>query len=85
MLRISELESGAGKAVLRLEGKLVGRWVDELEALCAETKAGDVMVSLDLVDLAFADRRGVALLRRLRGAGMTIERSSPLLTKQLKG
>ena len=35
MLRISRIESSPDKVILRLEGRLIGAWVDELQCCCA--------------------------------------------------
>jgi ABC-type transporter Mla MlaB component len=84
MLRISQIESEPGPTVLRLEGKLVGKWVEELEALSASILAVQPTIALDLTDLDYADGRGLALLRRLRETGIAIRKSSPFLAEELK-
>jgi hypothetical protein len=61
MLRIS-FDSGPGGSdpVLRLEGQIVGRWVTELRRVYDERPRGVDMLTVDLEDVTFIDRSGVA-------------------------
>jgi hypothetical protein len=64
MLRITRV-ADPNVRLLKLEGKLMGPWVKELERVCAETSESPARISLDLTGLCFADQAGVNLLRRL--------------------
>ncbi len=59
MLRIT-IENNSSTATLRLEGKLAGPWVDELERtwykVTAERAGGAIL--LDLCDVTFVDPEG---------------------------
>lgn len=66
MLRISRIESSSGKVILRLEGRLIGLWVDELRSCCAAVCNNGDQLSLDMTDVLFADEKGLVLLRALR-------------------
>jgi hypothetical protein len=59
MMRIT-IEYSSKIAILKLEGKLSGPWVDELERtwykVTADTKSADVL--LDLCGLTFVDPEG---------------------------
>ena len=71
MLRISEVETANGRVVLRLEGRVVGAWVQELERASRKFLESGQSVELDLAEVSYVDRDGVALLRRLkRGEGL---------------
>jgi hypothetical protein len=84
MLRISRIESASSKVVLRLEGRLIGPWVDELRWCCAAVcKNGDEL-SLDMTEVLFADYNGLVLLRALRESKIGLAGCSPLLAEQLK-
>jgi hypothetical protein len=61
-----------------LEGKLLGAWVDEARQIVAAARACD-RVCLNLQDLAFADSRGIELLRTLRREGVPLMGCSPLI------
>jgi anti-anti-sigma regulatory factor len=65
MLRITNRTVGR-KALLVLEGRLVGEWVQVFSEECtAQLKKGRSL-SLDLSGLTFVDRDGIGLLRRLQ-------------------
>ncbi len=71
--------------MLQLEGRIVGAWVGELREacdLCIEHEAGSLR--LNLTDVDFADREGVALLSALRASGVELAGCSPFLEEQLK-
>jgi hypothetical protein len=82
VLRIVAGEPVNGRPVLRLEGQVIGPWVDELRRAC-ETLAGGA-VTLDLADVSFVGRRGVELLRALGAGGVAVTRCSPFVAEQLK-
>jgi hypothetical protein len=84
MLRISRIESSSGKVILRLEGKLIGLWVDELRSCCAAVFNNGDQLSLDMTDVLFADGKGLVLLRALRESNVGLAGCSPLLAEQLK-
>ena len=83
MLRISRIESLSGEVVLRLEGSLIGPWVDELRRSCAAVCNNGRQLSLDLTEVLFADSKGLALLRTLRRSNVGLVGCSPFLTEQL--
>jgi len=70
MLRITVTTRRGGTAI-RVEGRLVGSWVDELRAcwqtLPAERSAGSLCI--DLHGVTFIDAAGKALLRVLHEQG----------------
>jgi len=70
MLRITT-ETERFETTLRLEGRLAGPWVDELDRawgeLHAVRDAGSIRVDLD--DVSFVSPSGKSLLRRIRREG----------------
>ena len=84
MLRISRIESSPGQVILRLEGRLIGPWVNELRSCCATVCNDGHQLSLDLAEVLFADCKGLALLRTLRKSNVGLVGCSPLLAEQLK-
>jgi ABC-type transporter Mla MlaB component len=59
--------------VLKLEGRLSGFWVDELERVAGAAMNDGAQLTFDLDGLSFVDAGGVALLRGAaeRGAQLT--------------
>ena len=76
-LRITPVPSDE-RGALRLEGRLRGEEVAELERSAA---AG--VRALDLEDLVSADEEGLAALRRLRDRGLEIRNPSRYLAMRL--
>jgi hypothetical protein len=84
MLRIVRIDTAHGDCLLRLEGRLIGPWVDELRRSCDDAGARANHVALDLVHLSFADRDGLRLLQALTERGIALLNSSPFVAEQLK-
>jgi anti-anti-sigma regulatory factor len=87
MLRITQVTtvSDHKAAVLRLEGQVVGRWVEELRRVCDETMgANGHLLVLDLADVLFIDVDGIALFRELAARHVSLTNSSLFVTEQLK-
>ncbi len=84
MLRISD-QRASGRALLRVEGRLVGRWVELLRGSCEEFFVDGMALSLDLGEVLFADREGILLLRELRAQGVTLANCPLFLASQLDG
>ncbi len=74
MLRITILKT-ANNTTLRLEGRLTGPWVGELErtwhAVAADS--GNGRASLDLSDVTFVGEDGKRLLETLYGKGAKLK------------
>ena len=84
MLRICRIDSVAGEVTLRLEGRLVGPWVNELKTLYGSLSREARLISLDLAEVLFVDREGIALLRILRNSNVELRGCSPLVAEELK-
>ena len=84
MLRITEVHSGNGHVSLRLEGRIVGPWVDELKIACEQSLARKQTIKLDLAEVTYLDRNGVELLRKFKNQNIRLERCSPFVTQELK-
>ena len=85
MLRISDLESSREAVTLRLEGQLIGPWVEELRRSCDRVLTGGGSLTLDLSEVAFIDRKGLALLQALQGRQVALINCSPFVAQQIKG
>jgi outer membrane protein len=79
MLRITIQES-AQASTFKLEGKLTGPWVRELEQswTAASAAAPGNYLTVDLADVAFIDCAGKGLLARMHQSGATLVAHSPM-------
>ena len=84
MLRISEVGNRNGHLVLKLEGRIIGPWVDELRSACEKLLEREHPIALDLAEVSYADRDGVALLRELKTRQVRLHACSPFLGEELK-
>ena len=67
MLRITVVTHAVtGTATIKLEGKLLRPWCDEVRRACRDASSTARTVCLDLYDVDFLDRDGIALVRALR-------------------
>jgi anti-anti-sigma regulatory factor len=82
MLRISVSEQAPLCRIIKLEGKLLQAWIDEVRRLCVETKEGS-FPSLDLSSLSFVDHAGAELLHQLLRQGVRIHCCSPFVAELL--
>jgi len=84
MLRITITQQG-DSAIIRLEGKLIGAWVEELRRCwretLAQTKGRKIVADLDAV--SFMDVPGQKLLREMHLAGTTLVGRGVLTTHLL--
>jgi anti-anti-sigma regulatory factor len=80
MVKVSEQPGERGDPpVLRVEGRLVGAWVPELQRVAEERLTAGAAMALDLTGLEFADGAGAALLRALRDRGVSLVGPSPFV------
>ena len=85
MLRITVVESLNDAVRLRVEGRVTGRWVEELRRSCEVQALSDgVRLLLDLAEVSFVDAAGIALLKELRSRCVTLLSPSPYVAEQLK-
>jgi anti-anti-sigma regulatory factor len=67
MLKITPMAQDATQITLKLEGRLVGQWVNALKRECERylTKLSNIL--LDLSGVSFVDAQGLTTLKALRG------------------
>ena len=82
MLKIPVSGQDSSRRIIKLEGKLLHAWVDEVRRLCVEAEEGS-LPSLDLSGLSFVDRPGTELLQQLLRQGVRIESCSPFVAELL--
>lgn len=78
MLRIT-IDEDKDAVVLRLEGQLIGPWVEDVEQCWRRAFAtlGSRTVQVDLSAVNFVDASGGALLIRMHDAGFRLAGNSP--------
>lgn len=84
MLRIVEEQATDSSITLRLDGRLVSRWVEVLRSSCEQAFQHGSRLRLDLAGVSFADREGLNLLRQLQAQQVSVINCPPLLREQLK-
>jgi anti-anti-sigma regulatory factor len=84
-MKITVVELSSKEVRLRVEGRLTGRWVEELRRTCDLQALSDgIRLTLDLADVSFADAAGIELLKELRIRLVTLLSPSSLVAEQLK-
>ncbi len=84
MLRISCLPEGHETACLRVEGRLVGDWVQVLRVEIEQARGQTPELELDLAGVEFADSQALSLLHEVADRGVKLVACSPLLTSLLE-
>ena len=83
MLMITLTESSESARSYRLEGKLVGPWVDELSRACEQPETLPSGLHLDLSAMTFIDSTGVELLEDLIRRGAMVVGCSSFIAEML--
>lgn len=83
MLRISEMGTANGHRVLKLEGRIVGPWVEELGNTCQTLLDRQEGIKLDLAEVTFVDREGISLLLKLKRRRVVLESCTPFIEQEL--
>jgi hypothetical protein len=84
-MKITVVESSSVAVRLRVEGRLTGRWVEELRSTCdLQGLREGIRLTLDLADLSFAEAAGIELLKELRTRSVTLLNPSSFVAEQLK-
>lgn len=84
MLRITQIDSHNSHVVLKLEGRLVGPWVEEVSRACDKYLESKRPLELDLADVFYVDRNGVILLRTLKMRYVQFRGCSAFVAEELK-
>jgi ABC-type transporter Mla MlaB component len=83
MLKISQIPSAEASPTLKLEGKLLEPWVDELLRACDVRTTKPQDVRLDLSAVSFVDLAGIKVLRELIQRGIRIAACSGYVSELL--
>jgi ABC-type transporter Mla MlaB component len=84
MLRISITEAAGEQVItLQLDGQVSGRWVELLHKTFEIQLKKGAQVTIDLRNVSFADRDGIALLRDLANRRVQILNALPFIADQI--
>ncbi len=83
MLKISITEAAGETVSLQLDGQVSGRWVELLQRTCELQLEKCAHVAIDLKNVSFADRDGLALLRSLKDRRVEILNALPFMAQQI--
>ena len=83
MLKITEIAQNDSGRTFKLEGKLLGPWVDELRNVCMQPLDRLEQVGLDLAAVTFVNAAGAELLRKLIRQGIIITQCSAFIAELL--
>jgi hypothetical protein len=82
VLRITQTVHASGAPLIKLEGKLLAPWIEQVRDLCARSTMQG-MPRLDLSALTFADQAGTQLLQEILRRGCLIEACTPYIAELL--
>jgi ABC-type transporter Mla MlaB component len=68
---------------LRLEGRVIGPWVEEVRRVSEKALSSGATLSFDLSEVTFVDREGIVLLRDLRDRQAMFLNTSVFVAEQL--
>ncbi len=84
MLRITEISTDDEAIILRLEGKLVGKCIPELERMCLYHRdEKNKTVVLDCSGVTFIDKHGVRMLESIQDERVKIIDCCPFIQSLL--
>jgi anti-anti-sigma regulatory factor len=84
MLKISRVGIPTRTVTLKLEGRVVGPWVQELRRSCEPLLLKQSKIALDLSEVSFVDDEGVAALNHLKSCGVELDNCSSFVEHQIK-
>jgi anti-anti-sigma regulatory factor len=84
MVRISESGSLNGIRAVKLEGRVVGPCVSEVQTYCQRILSEGLRLTIDMAEVSFLDSSGVGLFRDLTSQQVRLLNCSPFLNELLK-
>ena len=85
MLKVTRVAEGKKTVTLKLEGRIVGPWVDELKRECEMCLAKRSKLTLDLSGVNFVDDQGIEALKAMMGDRVQLTGCSLFLSGLLTG
>jgi ABC-type transporter Mla MlaB component len=83
MLMITRLDANDRRGTLKLEGKLLARWIGELQTACRENFVNPSQVALDLRGVTFVDAEGARFLANLIRDGAQVTGCSGFVAEMI--
>ena len=84
MLRLTQIAGTHRTLTIKLEGKLLEPWVDEVSKVCTAGTDPSSRINLDLSALIFVDAAGERLLRDLIARGIEVVACSSYVAELLR-
>ena len=84
MLRITQVSEDSDQVCLKVEGRVIGDWVSELDRTCESCLSQSRQITLDMSDVTYIDRQGVETLKRILGENVRLT-GATLLVQALLG
>ena len=84
MLRITQVNEDSTTICLKVEGRVIGDWVSELDRMCVNCLSENRRITLDMSDVTYIDRQGVDALKRILGNNVQLT-DATLLVQALLG
>lgn len=84
MLRITQVSEDSDQVCLKVEGRVIGDWVSELDRTCGSCLSQSRLITLDMSDVTYIDRQGVETLKRILGENVRLT-GATLLVQALLG
>src|SRR5262249_20406055 len=83
MLKISEAQLANRTATLKLEGRVIGPWVEELRQICEKLLTEGRALMLDLSNVSYVDSDGVLALTSYKARGVKLRNFSSFVEQQI--
>lgn len=84
MLKISTIESTDEAVKIRIDGQISGEGVNLMQETCKAHLDEGLKLSVDLQNVLFVDRNGIAVLRRLQQRKVELLNAPPFVTEQIR-
>lgn len=79
MLRITQVSEDNDTVCLKVEGRVIGDGVSELDRTCEYSLSRNRRIILDMSDVTYIDRQGVDALKRILGNNVQLTDATLLL------
>jgi ABC-type transporter Mla MlaB component len=84
MLKISTIESTEELVKIRIDGQISGEGVKLLQNMCKARLEKCLKLSVDLQNVSFVDRDGIAVLRKLQQHKVEFVNAPLFITEQIR-
>ena len=86
MLMITKIKHNDSSITLKLDGKIEGMYLQELEGICkCHLSDQSAILTLDFSGVTFIDERGLEMLLKMRDRNLKIVKCTPFIKTLLSG